>query len=195
MLRQLRQRVTRIIAGSDNPLQRSVDRMESAIIAGLIIAFFVAGPLLAVAAISATGAAATREMRAESGWRHVPATLTQSAGAGEFTDGNLETSWVFAHWVAPDGKLQKGRVAVGLNARSGQQVTVWVTHTGQLTREPLTKAEVFQWEVTGALLAPLGLAVLLVVAGCVVRVVANRRRIADWTRAWAATGPRWSSLR
>jgi len=195
MLRQLRQRVTRIIAGSDNPLQRSVDRMESAIIAGLIIVFFVAGPLLSIAAISATGAAAAREMRAESEWKQRPAVLVQSAAAGEFTDGNLETSWVLARWVAPDGKHRQGRVAVGLNARSGQHVTIWVTHTGQLTREPLTRAQAFQWEATGALLAPLGLGVLLVVAGCVVRVVANRRRMADWTRAWAATGPRWSSLR
>jgi hypothetical protein len=44
-------------------------------------------------------------------------------------------------------------------------------------------------------LAPIGLAVLFAIAGCAVRVLANRRRMADWARDWAATGPRWSSLR
>jgi hypothetical protein len=74
-------------------------------------------------------------------------------------------------------------------------MTVWVTPAGQLMHPRLTRAQVLEWEATGAFLAPLGLAALLAVAGGIVRVLANRRRMAGWTRAWAATGPRWSSLR
>jgi hypothetical protein len=194
MRRQLRQRLTRIVAGDGNPLQRHVDRVESAIVAGLVVAFFVAAPLLSLVAVKAAGAAAVREQRAEHGWQPVPAVLTQSA-AGEIAGGDLETSWVKASWIAPDGAHCRGRLAVGLNARKGQHVTIYVTPAGQLTRQPLTSTQVLQWEITGAVLAPFAVALVLVVAGCGVRVVANRRRMAGWTRAWAATGPRWSSLR
>jgi hypothetical protein len=194
MLRQLWQRLAR--SPEDNPLHRHVDRIESAILAGLVVAFFVAAPLLCIAAVRVAGAAAIREQRAESGWRQVPAVLLQSAAAGQVgQDGELDASWVSARWLAPDGAPRHGLVAVALNAQRGQRMTVWVTPDGQLTRPRLTRAQVLQWEATGAILAPIGLAALLVVAGCAVRVLANRRRMAEWTRAWAAAGPRWSSLR
>jgi hypothetical protein len=126
----------------------------------------------------------------------VTAVLQQSAAAGQIgVDGEFDTAWVRARWQAPDGAWRHGLVAVDLSARTGQRMTVWVNPAGQLMHPPLTRAQVLEWEATGALLAPLGLAALLAVAGGVVRVLANRRRMAGWTRAWAATGPRWSSLR
>jgi len=194
MLRQLWQRLARSPEG--NPLHRYVDRIESAIVAGLVIAFLITAPLLSIVAVQVTGAAATQEQRAEAKWQPVPAVLQQSAEAGQIgADGDFDTSWVSAHWVAPNGARRHGLVAVELNARRGQRVTVWVTPDGTLTHAPLTRAQVLQWEATGAVLAPFGLAALLVVAGCSVRVLANRRRMAEWARAWAAAGPRWSSLR
>jgi hypothetical protein len=194
MLRQLWQRLAR--SPKDNPLQRHVDRIESAIVAGLVVAFLVAAPLLSIVAVQVAGAAAVRERQAERAWQPVPAVLQQSAAAGQIgVDGDLDTSWVSARWVAPDGALRHGLVAVALNAKAGQRMTVWVTPAGQLMHPRLTGAQVLEWEATGAFLAPLGLAALLAVAGGIVRVLANRRRMAGWTRAWAATGPRWSSLR
>jgi len=194
MLRQLWQRLIR--SPKDNPLRRHVDRIESAFVAGLVIAFLVAAPLLCTAAVRIAGAAATREVAAQRGWQPVTAVLQQSAAAGQFGgDGGLDTSWVPARWRAPDGHWRQGLLAVELDAKAGQRMTVWVTPAGQLTHQPLTRAQVLEWEVTAAILAPAGLAVLLVVAGSIVRVLANRRRMASWTRDWAATGPRWSSLR
>jgi len=180
----------------DNPLHRHVDRIESAIVAGLVVAFLVVAPLLCIVAVQVAGAAAVRERQAESTWQPVTAVLQQSAAAGQVgVDGDLDTSWVSARWVAPDGAVRHGLVAVALNTKAGQRMTVWVTPAGQLTHPPLTRAQVLEWEATGAILAPTGLAALLVVAGGLVRVLANRRRTAGWTRAWEATGPRWSSLR
>ena len=180
----------------DNPLRRHVDRIESAIVAGLVVAFLFAAPLMCILAIHVAGAAAVREQQAERSWQPVTAVLAQSAAAGQVgVDGAVDTSWVSARWVAPDGAVRHGLVAVALNAKAGQRMTVWVTSAGQLTRPRLTRSQVLEWEAFGAILAPVGLAALLVVAGGVVRVVANRRRLAGWTRAWEATGPRWSSLR
>jgi hypothetical protein len=192
MLRQLRRRLTR--SPVDNPLQRGVDRIESVIVAGLVVVFLVAAPLLSVVAVGMAGAAAVREQRAESSWQPVTAVLTESAEVGQIA-GYGGASWVSATWIAPDGARRTGLLAVELNAKRGQRMTVWVTPAGQLTPPPLTRAQVLQWEATGAIVAPIGLAVLLGVAGGAVRVLANRRRMAEWARAWAAAGPRWSSLR
>jgi hypothetical protein len=195
LLLQLWQRLVRIVVRNDNPLRRHVDRIESAVVAGLVIAFLVAAPLLSIVAVQVTGAAAVREQRAESGWMPRTAVLQQSASAGLVAADGAFDSWVTASWKMPGGKQRSGLVAVDLNARKGQRMTVWVTPAGQLTHPKLTRAEVLQWEATAAIVAPVGLAMLLAVAGGVVRVAANRRRMAGWTRAWAAAGPRWSSLR
>jgi hypothetical protein len=196
MKQQQRQRLGRIIAGDDNPLRRYVDKLESAVVASLVIAFLVAAPLLAVATVRVVGAAGAREQRAESGWRQVPAVLTQSAAAGLVgLDGEWDTSWVTARWTAPSGGHRKGLVPVALNARAGQQLTVWVTPAGQLTHARLTAAAVVERQVSAAIAVPVALAVLLSVTAGAVRVLANRRRMASWTKAWEAVGPRWSSLR
>jgi hypothetical protein len=192
MLRQLWWRLVR--SPEYDLLQRRVDRIESVIVAGLVVVFLVGAPLLAVVAVEVTGAAAAAEQRAESGWRTRTAVLQESAAAGQIAEYG-GASWVPATWTSPDGVQRTGLVAVELNAKRGQRMTVWVTRAGQLTRPPLTRAQVLQWEATGAMVAVIGLAVLLVVAGAGVRVVANRRRMAGWTRAWEAAGPRWSSLR
>jgi hypothetical protein len=196
MKQQRLQRLGRIIVGDDNPLRRYVDRVESALVVSLIIAFLVAAPLLAIFGdrIAATGAA--REMRAEASWKPVQAVLTQSAGAGLIgLGGAWDTSWVTARWTAPDGTSHRGLVAVALNARARQPDQVWVTHAGQLTQPPLTRGAVVEREIVAAAAGPAALAALLSITACAVRVLANRRRMAGWTKAWEAIGPRWSSLR
>jgi hypothetical protein len=196
MKQQRLRRLGRIMAGDDNPLRRPVDKLECAVMTCLIVAFFVAAPLLAVFAAQVAGTAGTREMQAEASWKLVPAVLTQGAAAGAIgMDGDWSTAWVKAQWTAPDGAHKAGLVAVALNARAGQRVTVWVTPGGQLTHEPLTRNEVAERTVMAALAAPAGLALLLTIAIGVTRVMANRRRMACWAREWEATGPRWSSLR
>jgi hypothetical protein len=72
---------------------------------------------------------------------------------------------------------------------------VWVTSAGQLTHAQLTATAVVERQVSAAIAVPVALAVLLSVTAGAVRVLANRRRMAGWTKAWEAIGPRWSSLR
>jgi hypothetical protein len=196
MHRQRWQQMARMVASWGNPLRRRVDRAESAIIVGLIAAFLVAAPLLAMFAGRAADAAGIREQRAARGWAEVPAILQQGAAAGAMNltgDGNV--SWVRARWTMPGGIPHTGLVAVALNARAGDRTMVWVTQAGQLTHPPLTRAQVHRSQVLAETLAPLGLAAVLLAVGGVIRLVANRRRIAGWTQAWETTGPRWSSRR
>lgn len=181
---------------SDNPLCRPIDRIERTILAGLIVAFLIAAPLLAILAVHLTAAAADREQRAQARWQQLTAVLTQDGSAGLVgLDGEWDTSWVTAQWTMPDGVVRTGRVAVALAARQGEHVQVWVTQAGQLTHPPLSRADVTEREIAAGALTPAALGVLLLIAGDAVRVLANRRRMADWTRAWEAAGPRWTSLR
>jgi hypothetical protein len=193
---RLMRRLGRMLAGDDNPLRRPVDKLESAVVTSLIVAFLIAAPLLAIFAAGLVGAAGAREMSAESQWKQRTAVLQQDAASGAVgLDGDWDTAWVRAQWSMPGGAKKTGEVAVALNARAGQHVTVYVTPSGQLTHEPLTKAGVAERTVMAAVACPVGLAVLLAIVIGVTRVVANRRRMACWAREWEATGPRWSSLR
>lgn len=193
---RLLRRLARMLAGDDNQLRRPVDKLESAVITGLIVAFFIAAPLLTIFAGDAVRAAGTREMNAESQWKPRTAVLQQDAAAGTIgLDGNWDTAWVKAQWTMPGGAKKTGLVAVALNARAGEHVAVYVTPAGQLTHQPLTKAEVAERTVIAAIACPVALAVVLTIGIGVTRVLANRRRMARWAREWEATGPRWSSLR
>jgi len=192
----VRPRLLRNVSADGNPLRRPIDRLESAIMLGLVAAFLIAAPLVAIFAGHEIGAAATREKTAQDTWRPVAATLKQPASAGLLElDGNWETSWVQVGWKLPGRPPGTGLIAVALNAKRGQHVMVWVTPAGKLTHRPLSSADVADRVLTAAALAPVALGVLLLIAGDVVRVVANRRRMADWTRAWEAAGPKWTSLR
>jgi hypothetical protein len=190
------ERIRRIVAGDDNPLRRTIDKVESAVMASLVIAFVVAAPLLGLAAAHVVSTAGAREVAAESSWRLEPAVLTQSASAGMIgLDGEWDTSWVTARWTAPDGAAQRGVVAVGLNAKAGQTVEVWLTQTGQLTGQRLSRGGLLEREILAAIGAPVALAVLLAVAAWAIKAAAGRRRMASWTKAWDVVGPRWSSRR
>jgi hypothetical protein len=196
MEQQRLQRLRRIVVGDHNPLRRYIDKLESAVAVSLVIAFLVAAPLLAIGTVRAVGAAGVREQRAENGWTQVHAVLTQSAGAGLIgLDGDWDNSWVTAKWTAPDGAHRIGMVPVELNATIGQPVLVWVTQAGELTHAPLTSAAVVDREVTVAIAVSAALALLLSMTGWAVRLLANRRRMSAWTKAWESVGPRWSSLR
>jgi hypothetical protein len=49
--------------------------------------------------------------------------------------------------------------------------------------------------VAAGLSAPVLLALLLMLAGWIVRITLNRRRLADWENEWNAVEPRWRSSR
>jgi hypothetical protein len=191
------QRVARMLLGRNrNPLLRHIDRIEAALLAGLTVAFFFAAPLASIYAGRLADTAALREQHAELSWRQEPATLRQNAAAGLIgLDGAWDTSWVSASWPTPAGGPGHGLVATQLNARKGDVVTVWVDARGQLTRPPLTRADLRDRVAFAVLVATGAVAALLLLIAVAIRVAVNRRRMAGWERAWETTGPKWSRLR
>jgi hypothetical protein len=191
------QRVARMIAGREhNPLLRQVDRIEAAIMAGLVVAFFAAAPLVSIYAGRLAYAQGVREQRAEQSWRKVPATLQQGASAGLIgLDGAWDTSWVRATWKTASGHMRTGQIAMPLNAHKGDVVQVWVTPTGELRHQPLTSADLRDRIALAVLVAIAGVGALELLIAVAVRGAMRRRRLASWENAWRAVGPKWSQLR
>lgn len=181
----------RALGRDHSPLLRRPDRIEAAILTGLVAIFLIAGPLLAVAAGRLADARDLREQHAERSWRQVPATVTGVSGAsGNWADVALKVGW-----TAPDGQRRTGTVPLVSAAPAGQRLRIWVDAAGRQVLPPITGLRIARDAAAAAIVACMALAAVLSMAGAFVRVAVNRRRIAGWERSWNAVGPQWSRQR
>jgi hypothetical protein len=175
-----------------NVLRRRWDRIESAVVIGLVALFLIAGPAAAVAAGRAADRAVLAQAHGQQAWRRVTATLIrrdtdrlQSATSGS------AALFARARWSA-GGRGRTGWVPVSPGQRRRGTAAVWVGADGRLTGPPGALAnrdlEVSLAAASGAL----GLACVLFLAGAGARGVLDRRRMAGWETAWRAAGPQWS---
>ena len=173
------------------PLRRLVDRAETLAMAALVVAFLVAGPLLAIFVGRAADAATLRVQRAQlASEQQVRAVLLQDAG--QAVDGYLDVAFPQARWTAPDGQTRTGPVGSALNAKAGQSVWIWVSRTGVQEQQPLSEADVREQIMFTIFVAITALSIILGAGALTVRVLADRRRMAGWQRDWEASGPLWS---
>ncbi len=177
-----------------NPLRRRIDRVEAAMVTGLIAVFLITAPVLATAAGHWIGSAGIREQDAEVGWRLVPATV-QGSARGQIPAGPADEVWMSARWTAPDGQARRGWIPVSLGGAAGGRTRVWVTRSGSLTGPPLRHSQVEAHIAIAEWVTVLVLGLLLCLAGDAARVLLARRRLADWNRAWREVEPRWTRQR
>jgi flavin-binding protein dodecin len=185
-----RRRVSMLVLGS-NPLRREVDRIEASIFAGLLVAFLIGAPLLALGAGWWEHGAAAAEQRAQRSVHLVTAVLLQDVpdivvGTGAWDAGAL------ARWAAPDGKSRVGLVLDTAGAKAGSRLRIWVDGSGRQAYPPLTGHGVRARVITAAALASAAFAVMLLTVAAGLRWLLNRRRLAGWGAAWAEVGPRWT---
>ena len=188
-------RLSWTLQGRGNPLRRPVDRREARVITSLLVIFLIAAPLVAVLGVHLSYAASLREMHVQRSWREVTATLVENATDSSATTSGAWAPVAEASWTAPDGHARHGILPVDGSARAGQHVTIWVDGAGQPTMSPMPRIGAMLSAATVGLSAPAFLALLLILAGWIVRLVLNRRRLADWETEWNAVEPRWRSPR
>ena len=188
-------RLSWTLQGRGNALRRPVDRKEARLIAGLLVIFLLASPLVAVLGAHLSYAASLRDMHAQRSWRAVTATLVENATDSSATTGDTWAPVAEARWIAPDGRARHGILAVDGSARAGQHITIWVDGAGQLVMSPMPRIGAVLSAVTVGLAMPGFLALLLILAGWLVRLALNRRRLADWESEWNTVEPRWRSPR
>ena len=181
-----------------SPLRRRTDRIEAWITALLLIVFLVGAPVAWVTAGRWVQHGASLEQRAQQSWHQVPAVLVKTAPA--LPNFDLRTSWNFevealARWSGPGGRQLAGQVPATPGTLAGTTVPVWINGSGRPTGTPLQHAELMKREIAAEVIAPLGLAILLLCVGALVRWLMDRRRLAGWETGWAFIGPRWSRHR
>jgi hypothetical protein len=192
-------RVSLTLRAWRSPLRRRVDRIEAVVLCALAVLFLTTGPVLAIFAGDVAETAGLRELRADAGSRQVPATLLENASAGRavsagaaIAGGGVNVAVVAAKWDSPSGLPHTGLIEVPAGMRASERVTIWVTKAGSLTEPPLSRADLTERVLLTVAGTVLGFAVVLCAAAAGVRAAANRRRMADWGRAWAAISPRSS---
>jgi hypothetical protein len=197
--RQHRARTTRLgrfVRGrrpDRNPLRRTSDRIETAVLALLVIAFLVGAPLAALAAGSWAHALAHRAQLAQrASWTQVTAVTLTAAPSPQQDSSGLETE-VPARWAAPDGAVGRGDVPVPLGSKAGVRVRVWTTRDGQLTAPPLLDSQVSGDTAFGAVCGCIVVAVTLSFTWVLARRELDGRRMAAWDAEWRSAGPRWTT--
>jgi hypothetical protein len=176
-----------------NPLRRTLDRVEGAVVGGLAIAFLAGAPLAAAAAGHLTymyGARTAYKQRAA--WHQVPAVLLVNAPTTGYSGYLLP---VRARWTAPDGAERTGAVTAQPGERAGSPGMVWADAVGRLTGPPLQPAQVRGQAFLAAVLAPIVLGLILLTAGQLAHFLLVRRRLAAWDAEWRAAGPQWTRRR
>ncbi len=180
-----------------NPLRRTSDRVETAVVAAALVLFLAGAPLLALFAWHWADATALRvQQRQQSSWHQVSAVLLANAQPViDIGYGGMAGPEVPARWTAPDGTARTGDVPAPVSAQAGRTVRIWVAESGALTGPPLRPEQATGQAAMASVLAPFVLGTVLICAVSLARYVLNRRRLASWAADWRAAGPRWNSHR
>ncbi len=191
-------RLGRLVRGrrpDRNPLRRASDRVETAVLAVIVIAFLAAAPFVAQAVGGWAQTRAHDAQRTEQASRHqVPALVLRVTsgvqGGGAYAA--LE-SQAQARWTAPDGKVITGEIPIALGTAVGTTVRLWTTSDGQLAEPPLQDSQVAGDAALAGTVSVIALATLLAITGMLARRSLDKRRMAAWDAEWRATGPRWTT--
>jgi hypothetical protein len=190
-------RILRGLRPDHNPLRRTADRVETAVIAGLLALFLAGAPLAGMAAAHWAYGNALRAERSQEAARHqIRAALLKNAPRQVVNAyGESGVTNVPAWWTAPNGARRTGEVTAAAGARAGSTVTIWTSYAGRQTGPPLRHSQVEDRAVLTGVGAVLAVAMVTLAGGVLTRRVIDRRRLAAWESEWNAAGPRWTSQR
>lgn len=184
-------RLSRLLLGR-NELRRPSDRVEGAVLVMLAAAF------LAAAIVAGFMAAHVYQSQRAAAQRLRPAEAVLAAPGPAATSAFEPAVGAQASWRLPDGAERSGVLTPWLapaifDARSGTDVQIWLDRGGQPQPPPAgQRAIVLDALITGVVITTAA-AVLLVLCYQLCRLALDRHRLATWTSAWAAIGPRWTS--
>ena len=174
-----------------NLLRRGSDRVETAVLALLVVVFLATAPIAALASGSWALARAHQAQLAERASSYqVPARVLklELPSSGAYWNPTAQ-----ARWTAHDGRVVTGDIPVSLYTAVGATQWIWTTADGQLTEPPLQDSQVTgQAQLAGGF-SVVALAVLLTITGLVTRWTLDKRRMAAWDAEWRTTGPRWTT--
>jgi hypothetical protein len=175
-----------------NELRRRCDRIEGAILVALSVAFLLAAVVAALLAghVYQSQSAAAARLR--------PAVAVVS-GPGPLIPGmymqEAQLTWRLADGAERTGVLTSATVPALYAAQMGNRVPVWLNASGDPRPPPPAQYDIILDMLLAAAMVLAGAGALLVCCYLLCRVALDRHRLASWERAWAVTGPRWTSRR
>lgn len=177
-----------------NPLRRRCDVVEAWTVLVVAVLLFVVAPLVGVAAGLHTQNRDAATAAAQRAARHrVSATVSGGPSAVQVERGHLHRAQV--HWTEPGRGTRTAWARVPAGAQTGDTVPIWVGSRGQVVTAPSSGTEVLQHAVTVGLCAAACAGGVVFLGHTLARRIALRHRLAEWERAWARTGPRWTQPR
>jgi hypothetical protein len=188
----------RVIRGARpdrNPLRRGIDRVETCLLVGLLVAMAVAAPFAARLAGRTSYASALQARQEQLATRHqVQAKLTEDASP---VSGYSLSAWVLtpATWTSVAGVRRSGDVPAAPGSRKGTLVSVWSDADGYLDSPPLPLPEVASQADAASTGVIVGAGVAYLAGAAVIRQLFNRRRMTAWDADWLATAPAWNRQR
>ncbi|MFJ9736857.1 hypothetical protein [Streptomyces sp. NPDC101166] len=178
-----------------NPLRRRSDLVEAWTVLAVAVLLLVAAPLAGALVgrwaydEARAGAAEQRAGRHQVRAKVVsrpPETLPTAEGVRE------EAYRVTVRWTDSGGAVRTAPARVPSGTERGDTVGVWFDARGRAVPAPPDGAAVWQHTLTSGVCTTGGAAAAVLAGYAVVRRVTQRRRLDEWDREWARTGPEWS---
>ncbi|WP_018546247.1 DUF3592 domain-containing protein [Streptomyces sp. LaPpAH-108] len=181
-----------------NPLRRRSDVVEAWTVLLVAVLLCVVAPLAGVVAGLHAHDLAQSRATAQRAERHqvsaqVVGPVTDRSPLVHRDRGHTYSAEV--RWTDPEGTTRTAQARVPAGTRTEDKVTVWFDRQGRSVAPPANDVAVWQHTVTVGLCAAGGTIAVALLARTVERRVALRRRLAEWDRDWARTGPEWSRFR
>jgi ABC-type Fe3+ transport system permease subunit len=177
-----------------NPLRRRSDVVEAWTVLAVAVLLFVGAPL--------TGAAvgwwrydnAQARAAAQRAERHrVSALLVETAPAAVPSPQGARppTFRVKVRWTEPGKGARTGEALVPAGGQRGDRVDVWLDAHGRNVGPPVSAGAIWQHALTTGASTAAGVVAVVLAWYLTVRRITARRRLAEWERDWAHTGPEW----
>ncbi|WP_260334492.1 Rv1733c family protein [Streptomyces beigongshangae] len=181
-----------------NPLRRRSDVVEAWTALVVAVVLCAGAPLagLAVGWWAYDGARGTAAVQRAERHQVRAEVVERGPGSAPGAEGDRRpVQRVVVRWSGPDGREHTGTTRVAAGTRVGDHTHVWLDGRDRIVPAPTSGTVVWQHALVvgacGAVLAAVGVLAL----HTLVRRVAARRRLAEWERAWARTGPEWTRHR
>ncbi|MFD8526770.1 hypothetical protein ACFV0L_05115 [Streptosporangium canum] len=94
-------------------------------------------------------------------------------------------------WTAPEGSPRTGQVVLPPSTPAGSRTQVWIDGSGRLTAPPQRHMKTVADSAVAAIAVAGGAGTVLLLCLAGARGLLNRRRDAEWERAWALADQRW----
>lgn len=186
-------RVLRGLRPDRNPLRRTVDRVQTYLLAALFVVTAAGAPFAAqLASHIAYGSGLRAEQAQVAAGHQVRAVLTQDASTGISGYTVTEQVPVLATWTAVTGARRSGQVLAPAGSLKGTAVTVWTDAAGDLTSPPLQPSQVSDLGELAAIGAVVTVCGLGLCGAGIIRHTVNKRRLSAWDADWAVTSQAWN---